>query len=248
MLAISPRQILADGTVRQHGAPASQQPFVVRLLGADDLPTLETFRTLIFEALPDIDAYFPETQDFAALHLGDRGVTFGAEVEGRLIACAVIGLPRAGLPSFAADLAEPRPAPEVTAHMASCMVHPDYRGNHLQKYFVGLRTLYAVAAGRPHHLTRIALSNPVSLRNMLDCGYTVRRILVMHGTRYRYLLYRDLLSAPTPFDAAALRIIAIRDRDAQMRAIDDGLIGVQVVDTAAGVSLAFAAANGPQRS
>ena len=81
-----------------------EQLFII--LDADDLPALEDFRAFIFGSLPNIDAYFPETPDFAGLHMAERGVTLGLETHGasggdRLIACAVLGLPQPGMPAFA---------------------------------------------------------------------------------------------------------------------------------------------------
>ncbi|WP_052293698.1 hypothetical protein [Azospirillum sp. B510] len=229
-VAFSRFQVLQQGILHLCNGQPSGIPFNVRFLDADDLPALEAFRAVIFGSLPDIDAYFPETPDFAGLHMAERGVTLGLETHaapggGRLIGCAVLGLPQPGMPAFADDLPGGGPAVTATAHMSSCMVHTDFRGNGLQRLLVTMRTLYALGAGRPHLLSRVALSNPVSLSNMLASGFTARRILVMHGGRLRYLLHRDMRAPPPSFEPATERALRIADHPAQNVAFEAGLVG-----------------------
>ncbi len=224
----SPEQTVHTGILRvQRGQPACV-PYRIRFLGPADLPALEEFRAYIFGQLPDIDAYFPETPEFAGLHLGERGVTLGLEAEGRLIGCAILGLPLPGMPAFVDDLPESRPAVSATAHMASCMIHPDFRGNGLQRLLVTLRTLHALGAGRPHLFSRVALSNPRSLSNLLAGGFLVRRVLVMHSGRLRYLLHRDLGAPPPAWVPGSERVFAVPEVEEQKAAIEGGWIGRSV--------------------
>lgn len=226
---LSPEQTVHTGTLRVRRGQPVCVPYRIRFLGPDDLSALEAFRAYIFGQLPDIDAYFPETPDFAGLHLGERGVTLGLEAEGRLIGCAILGLPLPGMPAFVEDLPQPRPAIEATAHMASCMVHPDFRGNGLQRLLVTLRTLHALGAGRPHLFSRVALSNPRSLSNLLAGGFLVRRVLVMHASgRLRYLLHRDLGAAPPAWVPGSERVFAVPEVEEQKAVIDAGWIGCSV--------------------
>ncbi|HYG86131.1 MAG TPA: GNAT family N-acetyltransferase [Azospirillum sp.] len=225
---LSCEQTVHAGVLRVRRGEAAQIPYRLRFLGPDDLPALEEFRAYIFGQLPDIDAYFPETPEFAGLHLGERGVTLGLEAEGRLVGCAVLGLPCPGMPAFVEDLPPPRPELRSTAHLASCMVHPDFRGNGLQALLVSMRALYALGAGRPHLFARVALSNPVSLANLLDAGFVVQRVLVMHGGRLRYLLHRDMGGAPPVWAPGSERIFAVSDLDGQQRALDAGWVGTAV--------------------
>lgn len=235
-VSLSPDQTVYAGVLRVRRGEAVSIPYRLRFLGPDDLPALESFRSFIFDQLPDIDAYFPETPEFAGLHLGERGVTLGLEAEGRLIACAIVGLPQPGMPAFVEDLPQPRPALPTTAHMASCMVHPDVRGNGLQRLLVGMRALYALGAGRPHLFSRVALSNPLSLSNLLAGGFVVRRVLTMHSGRLRYLLHRDMGSAPPAWVPGSERVFAIPEVEEQRAVIEAGWVG-RAVDLSGPVPL-----------
>ena len=222
---LSPEQTVHAGTLRVRCGEPVRIPYRLRFLGHDDLSALEEFRAFIFGQLPDIDAYFPETPEFAAQHLGERGVTLGLEAEGRLVACAVVGLPHPGMPAFVDDLPHPQPKLLSTAHIASCMVHPDFRGNGLQPLLVSMRALYALGAGRPHLFSRVALSNPISLANLLNAGFVVRRVLIMHSGRLRYLLHRDMRAAPPAWAPGSERILAVSDIDGQRAILDAGWVG-----------------------
>lgn len=233
---LSSRQILHSDVLCGRKSAADGKRYHIRFLGAEDLTALEAFRSMIFAALPDIDIYFPETPEFSGLHLGERGVTFGVENDdGQLIACAVLGLPRAGMPAFVDDLPGQRPALETTAHMASCMVDPAHRGNGLQGLLLGMRTLYALGAGRTQLLARVALSNPISLSNLIAGGYMVRRVLVMHSGRLRYLVHRDYSRAPAAWDQGQARVVAVSDVEGQRALLDDGWVGV-AVETSGGAA------------
>jgi Acetyltransferase (GNAT) family. len=227
-VSLSTDQTVHSGLLRVRRGEEVCIPYRVRFLGPDDLGALEEFRSYIFGQLPDIDAYFPETPEFAGLHLGERGVTLGLEAEGRLIACAIVGLPQPGMPAFVEDLPQPRPALTATAHMASCMVHPDFRGNGLQRLLVAMRTLYALGAGRSHLFSRVALSNPLSLSNLLAGGFVVRRVLTMHSGRLRYLLHRDLGAAPHRWVPGSERVFAIPEVEEQRAVLEAGWMGMAV--------------------
>jgi|GEM_PF-1388324 GNAT superfamily N-acetyltransferase len=222
--SISSRQPIHTGVLARRGDRPAEIPYAVRFLDGDDRDELVAFRERIFAGLPDIDAYVPEAPEFVDWHLGERGVTLGVVAEGRLIGCAVLGVPQQGMPNFADDLpAGSVPAAKV-AHMASSMVDPAFRGNGLQKDLVAYRTLLAAGMGRTHLLTRIAFSNPVSLGNMLACGFLIRQILVMHGSRLRYLLHRSLADEPPRFGEETV-ILPVAAVEPQREALAAGYLG-----------------------
>lgn len=229
-LNVSTRQLLHTGALIL--GDGGRARFDVRFLGADDLPALEPFREKIFAALPDIDAYYPETPEFVGWHLAERGRTIGVFCQGRLIACAVIGIPMAGMPSFAADLPDLSLDPLTVAHMNSCMVDPQYRGNGLQRLLVSLRLMMAVGLGRQHLMTRVAVINHVSLANMLASGFLVRRIIVMHGTRLRYAMHRDLGAPPPVWDETRALAVPLADVERQRAVLQAGMLGVAVAGPA----------------
>lgn len=227
---VSTEQLLYKATVRlSDGCSAS---FDLRFLGRNDLPELNAFRDRIFAGLPDIDAYYPEDPEFAGWHLAERGRTLGVLCEGQLMGCAVIGIPLDGMPNFAADIPDLGLDPLAVAHMCSCMVDPRLRGQGLQRLLVSMRVMLAVGLGRPHLLTRVAVINHVSLTNMLACDFVLRRVIVMHGTRLRYVLHRNLTAPPPRWVAAEAIAVPLADIERQRDVLAHGLAGVAVAGPA----------------
>jgi ribosomal protein S18 acetylase RimI-like enzyme len=231
-VAVSTEQTIYQGTLQWAGGAVV--PFDVRFLGAADLPDLEAFRDRIFAALPDIDAYYPEAPEFVGSHLAERGRTLGVLSQGRMVGCAVLGIPDAGMPNFVDDLQGQGHAidPLSVAHMCSCMVDPELRGQGLQRLLVAMRVLLAIGLGRPNLMTRVAVINHVSLANMIACGFVVRRVIVMHGTRLRYVLHRDMASPPVAWAPDSAIAVPLADTQRQRELLSDGLTGVALTGPA----------------
>lgn len=225
--AIHPRQILATGalTKSDDGRAAA---WLIRRLGPEDYALAAAFRAERFAELPDPDWYVPEVPDFLGWHLsGERGAVFGLFVDQTLAALTILGAPRGDWPAFAQDLPDLAATPERTAHLASTMVAPAWRRCGLQQICVELRLTLAVGMGRPHLLARVAVGNAPSWRNMLRAGLLIRRVIVMHGDKLRYLLHRDLSAPPPAFDDER-RVVALEDQIALNDALADGWRGVAV--------------------
>ncbi|MFY8106937.1 MAG: hypothetical protein ACOVKO_08460 [Elstera sp.] len=228
-MLVSCAQWLDSGTLIAPGEPERALPFYFRRLGQNDRADIIAFREQVFSALPDPDMYVPEVPEFVDWHLeGERGLTFGLFIEHQLAAVTVLGLPKPDMPNFATDL----PVPPVdlceVAHIASSMVDKRCRGFGLQRRLFNYRALMALGAGRPILTARVALTNPVSWRNMLNCGMVVGQLLVMHGDKLRFLFVRDLRQAPLQFDGPE-HLVALRDVEAHRAALARGWLGYKAV-------------------
>lgn len=221
---------IASGRIEDLSAPQPQSArgaiWRARRLGAADQDLVAAFRAARFAELPDPDWYVPEVPEFLGWHLsGERGAVYGLFIDDVLAACTILGAPQAGWSCFAADLPELADRPQLTAHIASTMVDPRWRGCGLQSACVELRTLIACGLGRPHLLARVAVGNAPSWRNMLRCGFVIRRLITMHGDKLRYLFHRDLSASPPIFTPDHWEI-AVGDYAAQSEAFSQGFVVV----------------------
>lgn len=238
-MVVSCAQWLDSGLLTAPSAPENGLPFHFRRLGQADRAAIVAFREMVFTDLPDPDMYVPEVPEFVDWHLeGERGFTFGLFIENQLAAVTVLGLPKPGMPNFATDLPAPPANLEEVAHIASSMVDRRFRGFGLQRRLFNYRAVMAVGAGRPFLTARVALTNPVSWRNMLGCGMVVGQLLVMHGDKLRFLFVRDLRQAPPHF-AGPERLVPLFDVDAHRAALAEGLLGVRPVAHEGAYSLAY---------
>ena len=76
-------------------------------------------------------------------------------------------------------------------HMDTAAVHPDYRGNGLQRKLVQMAEGHLAGQGRRILLTTVHPENRFSLNNMTGQGYTIRKRLEKYGSE-RYILRKDI--------------------------------------------------------
>lgn len=76
-------------------------------------------------------------------------------------------------------------------HMDTAAVHPDYRGNGLQKRLMQEAEKAAAEMGERILLTTVHPENCFSLNNILQQGYTIVKELPKYGSA-RYILRKDL--------------------------------------------------------
>lgn len=234
-------QWLDSGVLSAASDPKQAFSFHFRRMGREDRTEIIDFRERIFTALPNPDMYVPEVPEFVDWHLeGERGVTFGLFIENELAAVTILGLPKPDMPNFATDLPVPPASLMDVAHIASSMVDPRFRGFGLQRRLFSYRTLLALGANRPVLTARVALTNPVSWRNMLGCGMVVGQLLVMHGDKLRFLFVRDLRLPPPNFGPEE-RIVALFDVAGHRAAVSEGLVGTRAVAQNGEYALSYSA-------
>ena len=75
--------------------------------------------------------------------------------------------------------------------MDNAAVHPDYRGNGLQRRLVQIAEQSLAEQGSRILLTTVHPENQYSLNNMRSQGYSVQMLLNKFGSR-RYILRKDI--------------------------------------------------------
>jgi hypothetical protein len=135
-----------------------------------------------------------ETQEFFASHMSAQGQIHGVFDADRLIAYAVLGLPRQGDPNFGLDHGLSGDELDRVAHLDGAGVDPQWRGNGLQRWLTLSRLAAARAAGRSTLLSTVAPANVASLASLLACGLQVRGLAQRFGG-WRYLLRLDIEDA-----------------------------------------------------
>lgn len=80
---------------------------------------------------------------------------------------------------------------EKVVNMDTAAVHPDYRGQHLQRRLLQAAEAELSGTGEKHLLCTIHPENVYSLRNALAQGYIIQRTLPMYGS-VRHILRKDI--------------------------------------------------------
>lgn len=203
-------------------------PYERRFLSVSDVDLLLDFRNTILSNLPHSDHYVRESDELAFIdrHLGDRGKTLGFFDDGKLIAYAMVGLPSV---EEADDLATKAGLPfsehHLVAHIAGCMVHPDYRGRHFQQELLRQRIDLVKAAGRRYCISMTSLSNYPSRHNLFKSGFHIARVTMLEEKLKRQLLLLDIRQQPL-FDLPQSQQVHAEDYAGQHTLTHNGYCGI----------------------
>lgn len=214
-----------------------------RSLGASDFVAWQALRDGVIASLSHPDLYVREDDEahFFALHSQPQGHCIGAFADHRLVAYAMLRVPS---PSESASLAQLAQLPPSlwshSAHLASCMVHPDWRGDHLQVLLLRTRMALALAWGRPICLAMVSLHNHASRRNLMRQGLAVVWTGWIDGLQ-RHIMAVNLQAAwaERPTAAAAAVSVPADDFEQMSRLTQQGYVGLQEVRWPQGCGLRF---------
>jgi len=147
-------------------------------------------------------------------HLTGAGHTFGVFADDRLVAYGMLGLPLAhGEDNLGRVLGlDTGPCGQV-AHLASCMILPEYRGHCLQRELIAARMALAKELGRRYCVAMVSLHNGVSRNNLLAAGLAIRWVGNL-GELRRQLLFSDM-NRTDDFDVAQQEIVDSLDFERQ---------------------------------
>jgi GNAT superfamily N-acetyltransferase len=205
-------------------ADAPPAGLAVRLL--TEAEALIALRRQVVAGLADDDCYVLEPDRFVRAHLGGRGETVGLVAADRLVAYAMLGLPRGDGPAdpMAAALGMPPAGQATVAHLASTMVLPAWRGRGLHNWLIRRRLARCAALGRPCVLSMVSPRNVASWHNLMRHGLAVRAIAPLEGERPRYLMHRDLRRDEV-CDYGTTQAVPLDDLDRQRALLGDGYRG-----------------------
>lgn len=177
--------------------PQACAHLIQRQLTMADINSLLDFRQDIFLGLADPDWVRPEIDEiqWAQSRLGlDGRCTALFEPSGALVAYASIYFPR----HISLELGVPpvgmlENSSDRISIIDSCMVHPQYRGNGLQRSLILARFKTAEITGRSLCLAFTSPANDASRHNLISCGLSICWIgQTLVTKRTRQILVRDL--------------------------------------------------------
>lgn len=198
-----------------------------RMLQAQDFAAWMRLRDEVLQALPHPDCYVREEDEhaFFTSHCGEGGQTIGVFHGDALIAYSMVGFPGAqDADNLGASVGMATAQRAQVAHIASCMVLPQWRGNGLQRTLLAVRLAMAQAHGRPIALAMVSPRNHRSRHNLMRQGMHVGWTGNIGGLE-RHVLRINLHSG-THFDMGDERIVDCNDFTALCEAAAAGYVGV----------------------
>ena len=171
------------------GRPA-QLPIRLRRCGPADAAAFFALQNEVRAAMPHPEQFVPDTLENITAYLRED-LCIGAYDGERLGAYFILRYCGRSAHNYAAFLGVPREEWEHWANADSAVVHPDWRGNGLQRKLLEA-ALPLVRPGIVGIGATVSPENQYSLNNALACGFVIADRREMYGGYDRYLLKKML--------------------------------------------------------
>ena len=171
------------------GQPAAL-PVTLRRCTLDEAPAVFELQNTVHAAMPHPEWFVTDTLENITAYIA-HSLCIGVWCGSRLGAYLTLHYCGDEPENYAAFLGVPPEQWQHWGNVDSAVVHPDWRGNGLQR-----RMLAAALPLLPSRITHLGATvcpaNPYSLRNALASGFAIRARREMYGGYDRYLLAKDL--------------------------------------------------------
>lgn len=201
---------------------------IVRLTPAD-WQQVFALQQEVVDQLPSAELYFPLTINEIQEVLGDRGITLGAVVNGKIIGFSSILFPAAGNDPAGFDLELPAAESAKIAYLKVTNVQPHFRGNSLQKQF--LSCLLATAAQRDnwlHLCSTVSPKNYASIVSTFSLGLVIVKLKRKYRNYWRYIFYRQRAARFEP-DNGKTEVVFCENIERQVQLLQQGYYGYEAV-------------------
>lgn len=216
---------LEDGYIKNN---KNQQlyPYAIRVLTQQDLPSALTLYDFVVANMEDPDMLWRYPDEIVADFFGQDGIVAGVFSKQRLVGFRVFYFHHEG------DLTNPLlyngATYGETAHLALCVIHPDFRGNSLQKQ-LGVHLLEVAQATRTFHTMCSVVSphNYPSINDKISLNMVVVKLMPKFRGVWRYIFYRNM---DTPLGERGKEAIFVPSSDypKQIELLEKGYSGVQI--------------------
>ena len=199
------------------------------------LDEILNLQKLVLQHLPEAEIFRPSSREDFSEHFCMGDPILGVLAPIGLIAYHVLAIPRRE--NYGTDISLPPDELPMVAHLKIVAVHPDYRGNGLQRKVNEAQIELMRSAGFRHACCTISPKNPYSLRNFIADGLVIKGLVTKFGGWMRYIMHRDLLR-PRIFGKDKT-CISNSDIQGQMKLLEEGFCGVGIARKGEGFDVIY---------
>jgi GNAT superfamily N-acetyltransferase len=213
-------------TIRKAAGLPEVVVYEMKFLDGDNLDDMTRLQGIMADCLMDKEIFrLTTTEEFREL-LSQRKAVIGVLAEGRLIAYNIVSFPGRDGDNFGADINLPQEELVNVAHLKAVVVHPDYRGNQLQKRMFRVHLEFFRELGYKHICSTVSPKNAISVDNHFANGFVIRGLKVKYGDRLRYIMHKNIV-CPFVSGPESIGIIST-DIEGQKELIDKGFSGFKM--------------------
>lgn len=211
--------------------------YEMRFLDERNLLDIMKLQDLIIHYICDKEMFRTHPPEYFLEHFKIENSTIGIFTDDGLIAYSVLYFPGDRKDSFGIDIGLERDELDKVVHLATVAVHPEYRGNSLQKLMQGIHLDTAMRLGYEHACCMVSPKNRASLQNIFSHGLKIKALKVKFDNRMRYIMHRHL---PSPrLDYQEEYRVKSSDLEAQIGLLNMGYLGFRMVEMADGLSVSY---------
>jgi len=171
-------------------------PYEMKFLNKDSLRELVGLQNLIGENLSEPEIFkLHNNNDFKNIFQSENSV-IGVETADGLVAYSIIRIPGLTEDNLGRDIELPREEHTQVAHLQATAVHPIFRGNGLQQKLARAHLDELEKMGYKHVCCTVSPRNPISLGNIISCGFVIKGLIPKFDGWWRYIMYKSISRSP----------------------------------------------------
>lgn len=212
--------LIESGMIRMDKKPYGRgeserkdHPYEMKFLKKDSMQDLMSLQSLIAENLPEPEIFrLHDDEDFRDVFQSEHSVIGVITSEG-LAAYSIIRIPGLAKDNLGIDINLTKEEQMKVAHLQATAVHPHFRGNGLQRRMASAHLDVVENMGYEHICCTISPRNPISLANILSCGFVIKSLIPKYGGWWRYIMYKGILLPSRISDGANMGINTVNGMD-----------------------------------
>lgn len=179
--------------------PRKDPGFVIRKVGPETVARIVELEDLVVAGLESDETFVPDGRKEILEDLARGAVIYGVFLGDDLVAYRYISFPKRSEANYGRDIGLEGPELDKVVNFTTTVVHPDWRGWHLQRRTMQQALSELKGTDYRHLLATISPLNYYSLKNMIRTGFAIMRIKRKYGKiadeldgKMRYILYRNI--------------------------------------------------------
>ncbi|MEG6520674.1 hypothetical protein [Desulfotomaculum sp. 1211_IL3151] len=213
-------------------------PCVIRMLDTNDLPQLMALQDFVLSLMKSRSFCVPLSPEEHYQIMSGSGESIGLFIGDRLYAVCSILFPGHREDNMARQLNFNDEELLGVAQLELSMVHPDLRGNNLQKRMADILARRAKKNYR-YLFTTVSPYNYPSIKTVTSMGLHIAKLCNMYYRWARYVVYKDFIR-PLKLDKSSIIQVPNTSFEEQQRLFDKGYFGFSQSRDEEGITIMFA--------
>lgn len=230
---------IETGRIKRKKNTHSQEDvyYEIRFLDETYLNEIIYLQETIIHNLPDKEIFRQHSINYIRDHFNKENSVIGIVTEDGLIAYNILYFPGIDGDNFGADIKLSKEELNKVAHIETVAVHPDYRGNSLQKRMEEIHLKVIKELGYIHVCCTVSPKNLPSIRNLFSNGLIIKGIKIKFGDRLRYIMHRDILN-PIAIGPDEIRVSSL-NIEYQRDLLNRGFFGYRIIELLDGFGICY---------